>query len=140
MLTRNKLQRGEEKLKSFDHEAGCTPRRRNMADEEARMEEERNYHKIFFIMVDKVDKLFPEYEKTIKPEKKESDDHASVNHGDGEEETPPSPSSSDNSSSYSSHHSNKHHRSASKNSFFMLYVKFDLPVFSREYNVEKLDN
>jgi len=35
MLTRNKLQRGEGKLKSFDPEVGRAPRRWNMADEEA---------------------------------------------------------------------------------------------------------
>lgn len=34
------------------------------------MEEERNYCKIFFPMVEKSDKLFAKYEKTIKSEKK----------------------------------------------------------------------
>lgn len=57
--------------------------KKNMADEEARMEEEQNYKNIFFTMADKVDKLFAEYNKTIKPKKKELDDHALVNHEGG---------------------------------------------------------
>lgn len=112
-----------------------------MVDEEAQIEEERNYHKYFYIMAKKVDKLFREYEKTIKFKKKETDDHALINHGGSREEPPPSPSSSDNSSSYysSSHHSNRHKRNASKNPFLKLDVKFDLPIFSGDSNVEKLD-
>ena len=38
MLTRNKIQRGEGKIKSFDPEARCAPQRRDMADEEAHWE------------------------------------------------------------------------------------------------------
>jgi len=40
MLTRNKLQEGKRKLKSFDPEAERAPQRRNMVDEEAQLEEE----------------------------------------------------------------------------------------------------
>ena len=83
MLTRNKLQEGKRKLKSFDPEAERAPQRRNMVDEEAQLEEEWNYHKIFFTTAEKVDKLFAEYEKTIKLERKEPYDHASVNHEGG---------------------------------------------------------
>ena len=75
MLTRNKLQRGEGKLKSFDPKVGHARQRRNMAEEEAFWEEERSYRKAFYNMVEKVDKLFAEYEKTVKPEKKDADDH-----------------------------------------------------------------
>lgn len=98
---------------------GCASRRQNMEDEEAQMEEERNYHKIFFTMEEKVDKLFAKYDKTIKPEKKESDDHASINHegGKGEPLEPPSLSYSDSSLSSSSHHSNRHHMNTSKKPF-----------------------
>ena len=74
-------------------------------------------------MVEKVDKPFAEYEKTIKLEKKYVDDHGLVHHGDGGEAPPPSPSSSG-SSSCSSHHSRRHHRHTSKKSFLKLDVNF----------------
>lgn len=51
-----------------------------MAYEEALLEEEKNYHEILFTMAEKVDKLSVEYEKTIKLEKREPNDHALVNH------------------------------------------------------------
>lgn len=113
-----------------------------MVDKEAQMEEEKNYHKIFFTMVEKVDKLFVEYENTIKPKKKEPNDYALVNHegGRGDPLEPPSPSSSDISSSFASHHSNKNHRNASKKPFFKIDVKFYFPTYNGECNVEKLKN
>lgn len=82
--------------------------------------EEEQIRKIFFTMAKKVDKLFAEYEKTIKLEKKNPDDHASLNHegGRGEPLEPPSPSSSDSSCSSSSHHSKRNHRNTSKKPFF----------------------
>lgn len=123
MLTKNKLQIGKGNLKSFDPKAGCAPQRRNMADEEDRWEEERNYCKEFYNMAEKVDKFFLEHEKAIKHEKKDVDEHGSVNHGGDGEESLPSHSSSDSSSSFS-HHSNKNHRHTSKKSFFKLDVKF----------------
>lgn len=52
-------------------------------------------------MAEKVDKLFSEYEKAIRHEKKDVDNNRLVNHEGGGEELPPSFSSSD-----SSHHSN----------------------------------
>lgn len=93
-------------------------------------------------MAEKVDKLFVEYEKTIKPEKKKPYDHALVNHegGRGEPLEPPSPPSSDSFSSSSSHHSNKHHKNTSKKPFLKLDVKFDFPTYNGECNVEKLNN
>jgi len=95
---------------------------------------------MFFTMAQKDDKLFVEYELTIKTEKKELNDHASVNHGGGGEDPPPYPSTSDNSSISSSLHSNRHHRNASKNQFFKLEVKFDFPRDNGECNVKKLNN
>lgn len=127
MLTMNKLQRGEGKFKSFNPEVGRAPRIENMVDEEAQIEEEKNYHKDFFTMVGEVDKVCVEYEKKIKLEEKEPNDHALVNHGGGGEQPPPSPSSSESSSSSSSHHSNRN-QNAYKNTLFKLDVKFDLSV------------
>lgn len=90
-------------------------------------------------MEDKVDKMFAEYEKTLKLEKNGPNDHGSRNHGVGGEYHPTSPSTSE-ISSYSSHRSNINQRNASKKPFFKLDVKFDLLVFSGESNAEKLDN
>jgi len=112
-----------------------------MVDEEARTEEEQNYHKIFFTMVEKVHKLFAEYEKEIKPKKKEPDEYALVNRGEGgEHPKPPSPYSIGSYSSSSSHLSNMHHRNTSKKPFFKLDVKFDLPTYNGECNAKKLKN
>eukprot|EP00253_Pinus_taeda_P026054 PITA_26054 len=60
-------------------------------------------------------------------------------HGNGGQEPPPSPSMSESSSS-SHHHNNKNPRDASKKPFFKLDVKFDLPMFNGESNVENLNN
>ena len=129
----NKFRRGEGKLKSFDSKSGCVPQCQNMANEEARWEEERNYHKIFFTMAEKVDKLFAE-EKTFKPKNKEPVDHASVNpEGEGEE-PPPSPSSD------SFDRCNRDSRHTSKKPFLKLDVKFDLAMYAKECNVENTNN
>lgn len=56
------------------------PKIQIMEDEDAREEEERNYRKILFNMAKNVDKLSVEYEKTIKHEKKDLEDHASIHH------------------------------------------------------------
>ena len=82
-----------------------------------------------------MDKLFSEYEKEIRYEKKDADDNIPVNHEGGGEEPPPSPSSSD--SSHHSHHDSKH---SSKKPFFELDVKFDLPMYNGECSAEKLNN
>jgi len=50
MLTRNRLRRGEGKLEPFELEARCAHRRRNMAAEEAHIEEEHNFRKTFYSM------------------------------------------------------------------------------------------
>lgn len=112
MLTKKKLQKFEGILKSFDLKSGHATRRNNMEKEE-----ENNYLKLFYTMVEKVEKLFAENEKTIKPRRKEPDDHDLINHGAGGENPPPSPYSSDSSYSSSSHHYNKHHMNASKKPF-----------------------
>ena len=62
MLIRNGLRRGEGKLNSFDLEVGHAHRRRNMADEEARYEEEFNF-KSFYIMAENVGQFLSRIEK-----------------------------------------------------------------------------
>ena len=68
-----------------------------MANEESHWEEEQKFHKVFYNMAEKVDKMFSEYEKALGDEKKDVDDNRSTNHEGGGEDTPPSPSSSDSS-------------------------------------------
>ena len=62
MLTRNRLQTGEGELEPFDPEAGHAHQRRNM-DEEAQIEEERNFCKTFYSMAKNVGQLLSRLEK-----------------------------------------------------------------------------
>jgi len=135
MVTRNKILRGEGKLKSFDPEAGRAHRRRNMEDEEAHHEEERNFCKTFYTMAKNVGQLLSRLEKA---EERNLEEQGSM-HGNGGEEPPPSPSMSESSSS-SHHHHHRNSRDASKKPFFKLDVKFDLPMFNGERNAKKLSN
>lgn len=80
-----------------------------MRDEDALLEEEKNFHMEFYSMVNKINKMFAEYEKKMEREEKEEPIcyHTSVNKGEGVEPSePPSPYSSEfSTSSASSHHS-----------------------------------
>ena len=98
MLTRGRLQRGEGNLEPFDPEAGCAPRRRNMAKEEARIEEEHNFRKTFYSMAENISQLVIRLEKG---EERNLEGQGSA-HGNGGEEPSLSPSGSEGSSS--SHH------------------------------------
>lgn len=86
-------------------------------------------------MVENVDQLLSRLEKA---EERKPDEQGS-GHGNGGEEPRPSPSTSESSSS-SHHHNHRNPRDASKKPFFKLDVKFDLPIFNGESNVEKLNN
>ena len=137
MLTRNRLQRGEGKLKSFDLEAGHAHRRRNMEDD-GRNEEELNFRKTFYTMVDRVEKLFSRLETLEKAGENASEGRGSA-HGDDGGDPPPSPSTSECSYS-SSHHHHRNSGNASNKPFFKLDVKFDLPMYDGESNEKKLKN
>lgn len=50
MLTQNKLRKGEGTLNPFDHEAGHSNQRRNMAIEESCWEHEQSFYKVFYNM------------------------------------------------------------------------------------------
>ena len=54
MLTRDRIQRGEGELEPFDPEAGQAHRRRNMAKDEAHIEEERNFRKTVYSMAENI--------------------------------------------------------------------------------------
>ena len=65
MITRDKLQRGEGTLRSFDPEAGCAHPRRN-TDDDVQNEEELNFRKTFYTMVDRIEKFFSRLERLEK--------------------------------------------------------------------------
>ena len=104
MLTRAKLQDGEGTLEPYNPDIGCAHRRRKMDANDVRIEMEENFHKVFYMMADKVDKLFADYEERMEKERKGSEvkkedkevkekGNASVNQGGGGVEPPEPPSS-----------------------------------------------
>ena len=135
MLTRGRIERGEGNLEPFDPEVGRAPRIRNMAEEEARIEEERNFRKSFYSMAENISQLVIRLEKA---EERNPEGQGST-HGNDGEGPPPSPSGGEGSSS-PHHHNQRIPKDASKKPFFKLDVKFDLPMFNGESNPEKLNN
>jgi hypothetical protein len=92
-----------------------------------------------------VERMYGDYEKRMKKERKKeehADDDASVNQGvGGDPPEPPSSPSSSSSSSKNSHHSqNSKHKASFKKPLLKLDVKFALPMFNGDANLEKLDN
>ena len=77
----------------------------------------------------------------VNKEKKEPDDHASVNQGEGgEDPSKPSSPSVSQCSTYSSYSHHSKSIKAHKRPFLKLDVKFYFCVFNGESNLEKLDN
>jgi hypothetical protein len=115
-----------------------------MAEEDKRDEYERNFHMVFYCMLEMVERMYGDYEKRMKNKgkKKEekADDNASVNQGVGGDppEPPSSPSCSNSSSFEHSHHSS--HKASFKKPLLKLDVKFSLPMFNGDANSENLDN
>jgi hypothetical protein len=118
-----------------------------MAKEGKRDEQEKNFHMVFYCMSKMVERMYGYYEKrkNKKGKKKEAqaNDNALVNQGVGGDppEPPTSPSSSISSSSEHSHHSHhSSHKTYFKKPLLKLAVKFSLPMFNGDVNVEKIDN
>jgi hypothetical protein len=91
--------------------------------------------------------MYEDYEKRIKKKGKKKEAHANddalVNQGIGGDppKPPSSPSSSSSSSSKHSHHSqHSNHKASFKKPLLNLDVKFYLPMFNGDANLEKLDN
>jgi hypothetical protein len=91
--------------------------------------------------------MYGDYEKRMKKKgkKKEAHDYddASVNQGAGGDplEPPYSPSSSSSSSSNHCHHfHHSRHKTSFKKPLLKLDVKFSLPLFNGDANLENLDN
>ena len=73
MLTRVKLQPGEGTLEPYNSEIGCAHRRRKMDANDAHIKMEENFHKVFYMMANKVDKFFADYEGRMAKERKGSE-------------------------------------------------------------------
>ena len=116
-------------------------------------EEEQVFRKAFLDMTEMVrilyqernDRLVEEESRHQKEEEgssggKKSDENSKKGHRSNGD--PPSPSSSSSSTSSSSTSVNQSHKSKTtgKSQFLKLDVKFELPMFNGEINVEKLDN
>ena len=65
MLTRAKLQAVEGTLEPYNSEIRYAHRRRKMDANDARIEMEAKFHKVFYMMADKVDKFFADYEERM---------------------------------------------------------------------------
>ena len=131
MLTKNRLRRGEGKLKYFVPGSRHVHRRRNM-DDDVRNEEEKKIGKKFYTMADRVEKLFSRLQKLEKAGENASEGQGSM-HGDNGGDPPLPPPTSESSSS-SSHY---HHRNSVN--FFNLDVKFYLPIYNGESNTKNIN-
>jgi hypothetical protein len=147
MLTTAKHKQGKGTLKMFNPEVGHVSKRKKMAKEDKRDEQEKNFHMVFYRMSKMVERMYGDYERRMKKKgkKKEAhaDDDASVNQGDGGDPTEPlsSPSSSSSCSSECSHHSHHSiHKASFKKPLLNLDVKKNLLMFNGDSNPEKLHN
>ena len=61
MLTRSRIKRGEGQLETFNLEIECAHWRKKMSDEYYREEDDKDFHKDFYQMVDIVEKSFANY-------------------------------------------------------------------------------
>ena len=120
-----------------------------MANENYGVEDEKDFRKAFYHMVDMVHNLFVDYqrrlEKEIKKQMREASS-TSMNKGNGGDPPKTLPSSSSSSSSANSSHasSDAHKKNFEKYDMDMtllkLYIKYNLPMFNGEVNAEKLDD
>jgi hypothetical protein len=118
-----------------------------MEKDDKRDEHEKNFHMVFYRMLEMVEQMYGDYEKRMKKKGKKNEEHADddslVNQGVGGDppEPPSSPSSSSSSSSEHSHQSqHSSHKASFKKPLLKIDVKFDLPMFNGDVNLEKLDN
>jgi hypothetical protein len=147
MLTRAKHKHGEGTLNTFNTKVGHVSRRNKMVEEDKRDEQEKKFHMIFYRMSEMVNRMYGYYEKRMKKKGNKKESHAyddsSVNQGAGGYplEPPYSPSSSSSSSFENSHHSHHSiHKASFKKPLLKLDVKFSLPMFNGDANLEKLAN
>jgi hypothetical protein len=142
MLTKATHKQGEGTLKTFNLKVGRTSQRKKMAKDDKHDKQEKNFHMVFYRIPEMVERIYGDYEKRMKKKGKKKEaqayDNSSLNQGAGGDppEPPSSPSSSISSSSEHSHHS---HHSIHK-PLLKLDVKFSLPIFNGDVNLENLYN
>ena len=79
MLTRSNIKRGEGVLEAFNLEIGHAHQKEKMTDEDYQGEDEKAFHKAFYQMEDRVEKLFAYYQERLekkKPKKEKAKDNA----------------------------------------------------------------
>jgi hypothetical protein len=146
MLTKEKLLRGEGELVEENLLIGLrnrTSQIERMASEEGLSQDEKEFRKTFFAMSKMMKVLYDDYLERKRPILGES------SKGKSEEEEyppqiPPSPPSSpptSSSSSSSKFTAKKHvHKHKNEMPLLKLDVKFELPIYDGEVDVERLDN
>ena len=72
MLTRSRFQCGEGELETFDPEIGSR-RRKRMASEDYREEDEKAFRKAFYQMADRVEKSFADYQERLDKKKRKKE-------------------------------------------------------------------
>jgi hypothetical protein len=148
MLTREKLQRGEGELVAKNSLIGFRKRashNEKMASKEGLSLDEKEFQKPFLAMLEMVKVLYEDYLERKRPvlgeyskgKSEEGEDHPQI------PPSPPSspPSSPSSSSSSSKSNAKKHvHKHKNEMTLLKLDVKFELPIYDGEVNVERLDN
>ena len=113
-----------------------------MANEEIQEEDEKDFHKAFYQMVDIVEKMFANYQEILekkKMKKEKEEDNALGKWGDPSEPSSPSSfSSSKNSSTASSNPKKQPEKAKSDLPYLKLDIKFDFPTCNGELNVENI--
>ena len=138
MLTRSRLKRGEGQLETLNPNIGRAYQRKKMTDESYREEDEKAFHKAFYQMSDRVEKMFVDYQERLekKKEKKENaQNNALGKGGDPSEPSSPSSYSSFEISSTTSLNPKKQPEKAKSNlAYLKLDIKFDFPTYNGELN------
>jgi hypothetical protein len=148
MITREKMNCGEGKLLEGDPEIVSrkrTSQSEEMASKEGMSQNEIELQKTLFTMSEMVKVLYEDYLERKRHFQGESYKQEKSEEGKGPSKPSPSPPSSPSTSSSSSisskstarKHSHKHKHDMP---LLKLDVKFELPMYDGEFNVERLDN
>ena len=145
MITREKLHRGEGEFVEENPLIGLrkrTSQSKKMASEEGLSNEEKEFRNTFFAMSDMMKALYEDYLERKRPVLGESSKVKSEEGEDPPQSPTSSPSTSSSSLSSSSKSTARKHSHKHKNEMPLLKldVKFELPMYDGEVNVERLDN
>jgi hypothetical protein len=148
MLTREKILHGECDLVEEDPFIGLrkiTSQSEKMVSEEVLSQDEKEFRKTFFAMLEMMKVLYEDYLEQKRPALSESSKGKSEE-GEDPPQIPHSPSysppsSPSSSSSNSKSNAKKHvHKHNNEMSLLKLDVKFELPMYAGEVNAKRLEN